>query len=443
MPSLLDSYHQSHGDASQAAELALAAAKSATNVFISVCEDRARSEAFRSTVRHQKRVRIGPLDGIPIAWKDNIDLVGEVTTAGTKVLHRTLADADAALVRKLTDCGVINVGKTNMSEFAFSGLGLNPHFGTPQAETPGSRAPGGSSSGSAVAVARGIVPIAVGTDTAGSLRVPAAFNGVCAFRPSIGRHSLVGVMPLAPTMDTVGFIAKLPEDIITVEGELAPSPVHLDNSEGFEMVFDPHWLESEMISDEVLEAFYNHLDELRDCGVTVREQEIPALKEFFSLLDDFGWLGSYEAALSLRPLMEGHQREDFDERVWDRVHAVSEHIFERIVALTLGRRRLIEALPQQLGNSLLLMPTVSHTAPELSRLEQDPSHFAETNLATLRLTMFGSFLDTPAFVMPLAANAAGQFSSVQWLTIRGNDQSLLRTVSQVNSLKIQNNKQNQ
>lgn len=438
MTSMLEVFQQGHGTPSEAAEMSIALAKSAKEVFISVCGERAQVEAETSTLRQQKGRLLGPLDGMPIAWKDNIDLRGMVTTGGTKVLSRNPAGSDAALVKKLTSCGVVSVGKTNMSELAFSGLGLNPHHGTPTAESPGTHAPGGSSSGAAVAVARGIVPVSVGTDTAGSLRVPAAFNGVCAFRPSVGRHSFDGVMPLAPTMDTVGFLARFPEDILKVEQELVPDSTSYPDSSSLEMVFDPNWLESESISDEVLTAFYNHLEDLKDLGAVVIEQDIPALGEFFALLDKFGWLGGYEAALSLRPLMDEYQRQDFDVRVWDRVHAVSEHAFERVIQLTSGRRRLLKALPQQLGKNLLLMPTVAHTAPELSRLEQDSAYFAETNMATLRLTMFGSFLDTPAFATPSGVTAEGQFCSVQWLAPQGNDQRLLRAVRQVSIRKNKN-----
>lgn len=417
------------GNPAQTAETAIAKAKCATDVFISTCDERAQVEAELSAIRHKKDCRLGPLDGVPIAWKDNIDLKGVVTTGGTKVLRYNRAKADAALVIRLTQCGVVNIGKTNMSELAYSGLGLNPHYGTPPAESPGRQAPGGSSSGSAVAVARGVVPIAMGSDTAGSLRVPAAFNGLCAFRPSVGRHSLDGIMPLAPTMDTAGFLARDAEDIITVEQALVPTNRLSPEISEIVTVYDPHWLQSENISDEVLTAFYSHLKELRELGVVVVEKELPVLRDFYNLLDQYGWLGGYEAAWQCRVLMESHSRDEFDVRVWDRVNSVSEHRFDRVVALTEGRKKLLQSIRQQLGSSLLLMPTVAHTAPDLGKLEKDPEHFAKTNIETLRLTMFGSFLDTPAFALPAGTNSDGQFCSVQWLAPQGKDERVLRAVN--------------
>lgn len=416
------------GYPAQTAQTAIAKAKSAKDVFISTCDERAQVEAELSALRHKKDCRLGPLDGVPIAWKDNIDLKGVATTGGTMVLRHNRPKADAALVNRLTQCGVVNIGKTNMSELAYSGLGLNPHYGTPPAESPGRQAPGGSSSGSAVAVARGIVPIAMGSDTAGSLRVPAAFNGLCAYRPSVGRHSFDGIMPLAPTMDTAGFLAREPEDIIAVEQALVPTKWLSSEISELVTVYDPHWLQSENISDDVRTSFYNHLTELRELGVVVVEKELPVLRDFFGLLDQYGWLGAYEAVWQCRQLMDAHPQEDFDVRVWDRLHSVADHRFDRVVALTEGRKVLLRAIQDQLGSSILLMPTVAHTAPDLEKLEKDSAHFAKTNMATLRLTMFGSFLDTPAFALPVGKTPEGQFCSVQWLAPQGKDERVLRAV---------------
>lgn len=420
------------------AEQAIAAANSSRSVFISICEERATLEAQLSALRHEKGLQLSPLDGVPVAWKDNIDLKGTVTTGGTKVLGQNLATRDATLVNRLSRCGVINVGKTNMSELAYSGLGLNPHYGTPTAVSPGRQAPGGSSSGSAVAVARGIVPLAMGSDTAGSLRVPATFNGISAFRPSSGRHSRDGLMPLATTMDSVGFMAKHPEDIVSVERVLIPNEQYTVHPEEIAAVFDPYWLDSESISDEVLRSFDNYIGQLRSQGVTVVEKKLPLLGDFFQQLDEHGWLGGYEAAWQCRQIMKGFERQDFDMRVWDRVNSVADHRYDKVILLSEVRRKLMKSVQNQLGNSFLLMPTTAHTAPDLDKLEQNANHFAKVNLATLRLTMFGSFLDTPAFVMPTRESSDGQFCSVQWIAPQGNDERLLQAIETLTSSNAHN-----
>lgn len=435
MESLLDLHREGQQYPIQRLNFAMNASNDLGDVFISSCGERSQVEAEASFIRHKKGLSLGPLDGVPIAWKDNINFKGMSTTGGTKLLRDVESD-DAALVKKMTQLGVVNIGKTNLSELAFSGLGLNPHYGTPAAEAPGHKAPGGSSSGSAIAVARGLVPIAMGTDTAGSLRVPAAFNGICAFRPSVGRHSLDGVLPLSPTMDTVGFLAGTPEDIITIERTLIPDSVSRSRElSEITLVYDPHWLDSEDISESVMLSFENHLQFLRESGVSVVQKAIPALKDFFKLLDQFGWLGGYEAAWQWGPFMRANKKSDFDERVWNRIQSVSSHSFSTVIHLMENRRVLMQSISRELGNSVLLMPTVTHTAPNLDSLESDPELFAQVNLATLRLTMFASFLDMPSFVQPSGVSPEGQFCSVQWSVIRGNDDLLLGDIELLGSVK--------
>ena len=163
------------------------------------------------------------LDGIPIAWKDLFDIEGMATTAGSVVL----ADAaegrqDAAVVTALKSAGMVAIGRTNMSEFAFSGLGINPHYGTP--ENPHStdvpRIPGGSSSGAGVAVAAGLVPVAMGTDTGGSVRIPAAFNGIVGYKATRGRYAMEGVFPLAKSLDSLGPLCRTVQDAVWIDAAM-------------------------------------------------------------------------------------------------------------------------------------------------------------------------------------------------------------------------------
>ncbi len=178
--------------------LSLAAEDRARNVFTKLFADEARALAEASDVARPAHPA-EPLSGIPVTVKDNIDLIGRVTTAGSTLLGTASpARDDAPVVRRLRQAGLVILGHTNMTEFAFSGLGLNPHYGTPlnPAFPAERRIPGGSSSGAAVSVALGMAPFAVGTDTGGSVRIPAAFCGLAGFKPSAGhiprrRHSPV------------------------------------------------------------------------------------------------------------------------------------------------------------------------------------------------------------------------------------------------------------
>ncbi|MER9292212.1 amidase family protein [Mesorhizobium sp. M0518] len=197
---------------------ALDKARASTGVFISLMEEAALAEAAVATRRRSAGAALSDFDGIPFAVKDLFDVVGSVTSAGSRSrLAVPAAPRDSAIVANLRKFGMIPIGKSNLSEFAFSGLGLNPHFGTPTASGREDRVPGGSSSGSAIAVQRGIVPVALGTDTAGSVWVPAAFYGIAGFQPSRGRYDMRGVYPLAASFDTAGPLARNAEDCLVMD----------------------------------------------------------------------------------------------------------------------------------------------------------------------------------------------------------------------------------
>ncbi len=212
-------------DAEEVADRALAAARACDDqaIFIRLTDDRARDEARIASRRLRAGRPRGLLDGVPVAWKDLFDLAGITTTAGSRVLAPgPAAERDATVVARLKAAGMVCVGHVNMTEFAFSGIGLNPHYGTPRNPhgTGEPRIPGGSSSGSAVAVARGLVPVAIGSDTGGSVRIPAAFNGIIGFKSSTGRYPMEGVFPLSRTLDTVGVFTRTVTDAVIVDAAL-------------------------------------------------------------------------------------------------------------------------------------------------------------------------------------------------------------------------------
>ena len=191
---------------------------------ISVTASNALLQAETVDCRHSAGLSPRPLEGMCVAWKDIIDQEGEVTTLGSALRKDAkCATEDAPIVRKMEQAGAISLARTNLSELAFSGLGINPHFGTPPSALSQGipLLPGGSSSGSAVLVAKGIADIGIGTDTSGSVRVPAALNGIYGFRPSTARYCRKGVHALSETLDTVGVLANSVERIIATDAVLA------------------------------------------------------------------------------------------------------------------------------------------------------------------------------------------------------------------------------
>ena len=174
-----------------------------------------------------------PYAGIPISIKDLFDITGQVTRAGSTVLaNRPAATQDATSVARLRRAGFVVIGRTNMSEFAFSGLGMNPHYGTPRNpwERPQGRIPGGSSSGAAISVADGMAHAALGTDTGGSCRIPAAFTGLVGYKPTASRVPRTGAIPLSTTLDSIGPIARSVACCATLDAVLAnDSPPNLTN----------------------------------------------------------------------------------------------------------------------------------------------------------------------------------------------------------------------
>src|SRR6516164_68170 len=177
---------------------------------LTVYPEAARAAADAADARASTGTTLGPLDGAIVSIKDLFDVAGEPTRAGSKILaeEAAQASADAVIVQRLRQAGAAIVAKTNMTEFAFSGIGANPHFGTPGNPRDRARVPGGSSAGAPVAVADGMSDIAIGTDTGGSVRIPAALCGLVGFKPSRQRIPTEGAFPLSKTLDSVGPIAR-------------------------------------------------------------------------------------------------------------------------------------------------------------------------------------------------------------------------------------------
>jgi aspartyl-tRNA(Asn)/glutamyl-tRNA(Gln) amidotransferase subunit A len=377
-----------------------ALARARAPIFVALTEQRARREARASRERLRAGVPRGPLDGVPVAWKDLVDVAGTPTTAASAVLRDApAAAADAPVVARLADAGMVCVGKTNLSELAFSGLGLNPHFGTPPNPRAPGCAPGGSSSGSAVAVAADIVPVAIGTDTSGSIRVPAAFCGIAGFKPSAARVDRRGILPLAPTLDSVGPLATSVRDLVAVDAALrAAAPAGGDAAP----LIVPDGGFADDVEPAIGRAFAAAVAAL---GARVERRPIPALDAALAAFDAHGSLVAHEAWRTHAALLDGGDAERLDPVVLRRLRDGRALAPEGRDALLAERARLQAELATQLRGGVLLLPTAPIDAPPIAPIAHDVERFLATNARALRTTMPASFLDMPGVALPLAAGS--------------------------------------
>jgi aspartyl-tRNA(Asn)/glutamyl-tRNA(Gln) amidotransferase subunit A len=397
--------------------------------FIAVTPKRARMEAEASRKRHRDGHAAGPLDGVPIAWKDLVDMAGERTTAGSALF----ADAppkekDAPIVANLSAAGMVALGKTNLTEFAFSALGLNPHFGTPRnprdPSTP--RIAGGSSSGAAVAVAGGLAPCAIGSDTGGSIRAPASFCGIVGFKTSEGRIEKRGVFPLSRTLDTIGPMAHTVEDCVLIDMALrGQSTTHLRpvDLRGVEFVVpDKSGIDdAEPAVAANLEAV---MKRLAAAGAKVASRPVPSIGAMRALIAQYGSLIAIEAYAEHRAIFESADATRMDRRVVKR--ALLGRVNERDAAnLQRGREELIVALTDELKGAVLALPATPMTAPAIDALERDDEVFRVTNLRAIHYTFLGNLFRMCGLALPSGADSAGLPTGVQFLAPGGEDERLL------------------
>ncbi len=426
--SLAEDFASGRSDPVQALEQALDQASQSAAVFICLTAERARREAEAAAARWRAGQPLSVFDGVPLAWKDLFDVAGSITTAGAAYRrHAPAALLDAPSVGLLCRAGMVS-----------SGLGLNPHFGTPHnphgRDQP--RIPGGSSSGSAVAVAAGIVPIAMGTDTAGSIRIPAALNGLVGYRSSSRRYSRDGVFPLAHTLDSLGPLTRSVRDALAIDdllhGRISTHRVRSLKGQRFV-------LEQGLLAD-VEPAVRNNLlrgvERLKAEGALVEMRPCATFQATLALIQQQGWLGAFEAFALHETLLDSADAEQLDPRVRRRLEAARSLPASRLIHLIEARQRLQQQLIDDLDGALLITPTVAHVAPALAALEADDDLFVSTNLATLRLTMPGSLLDMPGVTLPSGHDAQGLPTGLLLSAPAGEDARLLRAALSVESQLI-------
>ena len=432
--SMAEDFASGRSDPVQALEQALDQASRSASVFISLTAERARREAEASAARWRAGQPLSGFDGVPVAWKDLFDVAGSVTTAGAAYRRNAPAALlDAPSVGLLCRAGMVSIGKTNLSELAYSGLGLNPHFGTPHNPhgTDQPRIPGGSSSGSAVAVAAGIVPIAMGTDTAGSIRIPAALNGVVGYRSSSRRYSRDGVFPLARSLDSLGPLTRSVRDALAIDDLLhGRTQTHSARSlKGQRFV-----LAQQDVEPAVRNNLLSAVAQLKAQGALIEERECPTFQATLDLIKHHGWLGAFEAFALHQTLLDSADAEQLDPRVRRRLEAARALPASQLIHLTDARCRLQQQLLDDLDGAILITPTVAHVAPALAPLENDDDLFVNTNLATLRLTMPGSLLDMPGVTLPSGRDAQGLPTGLLLSAPTGEDARLLRAALSVETV---------
>ena len=398
--------------------------------FIFVTAERARREAAASRKRQREGRPAGPLDGVPVAWKDLVDLAGAPTTAGSALFRDSPPKTeDAPIVANLAAAGAVALGKTNLTELAFSALGLNPHFGTPinprDPATP--RIAGGSSSGSAVAVAAGLAPYAIGSDTGGSIRIPAGFCGLVGFKSSEGRVDKQGVFPLSRTLDTIGPIAHTVEDCALVDmalrGRLTTDVRRLGVGD-LELVV-PDEIGADEVDDAVAANLEAVLGRLAAAGASVVRRPLRLIAEMRALAERHGHLIAIEAYAEHSAILESADAPRMDRRVVARALLGRAASGYDVIALQRGRERLVAALADELKEALLVMPTTPMTAPPMAPLERDDELFRSTNLRAIRYTVLGNLFRMCALALPSGTDSAGLPTGVQFLAPAGQDDRLL------------------
>ena len=372
--------------------------------FLEVHAVAARACADAIDRQREAGVPLPALAGIPISIKDLFDEAGHVTRAGSRALDDAPpARDDAVVVRRLRAAGAVIVGRTNMTEFAYSGLGLNPHHGTPRNpwDRAAGRIPGGSSSGAAVSVTDGMAVAAIGTDTGGSVRIPSALCGLTGFKPTAVRVAQDGCLPLSHSLDSIGPLARSVACCAELDAVLSgapPTPLHVARLRGRQFAL-PRTLAFDGIDSAVSTAFENARRRLEAAGAEFIDLELP---EFAALahINRLGGLIAAEAWAWHAPLLS--QREaDYDPRVATRMRRGAAMTAAEYITLQSERRQWIAAVGARLRDfDALLMPTVPVIAPRIADVNASEEAYGRANLLMLRNPTLINFLDGCALSLP-------------------------------------------
>ena len=394
-------------------------------VFTTLYEASARREAEASDARVAAGKALGPLDGRIVSIKDLLDVAGETTRAGSAVLRRQPpAKTDAPVVQRLRAAGAVIVGKTQMTEFAFSALGTNPHDPVPGNPRDRSRAPGGSSSGAVVSLVDGMAEIAIGSDTGGSIRIPSALSGAVGFKPTSGRVPTTGAFSLSSTLDTIGPIAGSIADCAIADAVLsgASQPALVPTTRARLIVARGRLFDG--IEPAVADAFEAGVKRLHAAGLTIEEGSLEPVLDRLAEIDGIGGFPSIELGATLRDLGVA-SLDEVDPKTRTRIEAGAGILGVDYVRMQRRRAAVVQAFQAGMSDdTVYLLPTTPIQAPPLSSVADDAG-FHRANGLVLRNPRVGNLLDTPSISLPLPVPAGALPVGLMLIGRRGADRALL------------------
>jgi aspartyl-tRNA(Asn)/glutamyl-tRNA(Gln) amidotransferase subunit A len=402
---------------------------------LTVYREQAKAAADAADARAKAGISLGPVDGTIVSIKDLFDVAGEVTRVGSRVLadEGKPVAVDAPVVRRLRAGGAVIVAKTNMSEFAYTGIGANPHFGTPGNPADRKRVPGGSSSGAAVAAADGMCEIAIGTDTGGSCRIPGALCGIVGYKPSRQRIPTDGAFPLSYSIDSIGPIARSVEAcaradaVMANETYAALEPVILA---GIRIgVVQGYPLEN--LDETVHERFSDAIARLNKAGARISEEKLPLLEDMVQV-NSKGGVQPAEAFTIHRDLLT-RRADAIDPNVRVRLERARNIGAADYIDMVRARARLIRLMDDRIADvDVLVWPTTPMIAPTIQEVAT-ADEFARKNAMLLRNTVIVNFFDLCAISLPVP-RGSGLPTGLMLVARNGQDQRLFRIAAAVERL---------
>jgi len=390
-------------------------------IYARLAEDRALAEASAAAERAQSGNRRGLLDGVPISWKDLFDTAGVATEAGSELLKGRVPDADAEVLKNATEAGLVCLGKTHMSELAFSGLGYNPVTETPPSVNDADAVSGGSSSGAATSVAFDLAACGIGSDTGGSVRIPSAWNNLVGLKTTSGRLSLKGVVPLCESFDTVGPLCRTVEDAALMLAALEggkPADLAGATLKGKRLMI----LQTEAmqgVRDEPMAAFMGAVEKLKAAGAVVEDGIAPEVTEALELS---AVLFTTEAYAQWHKEIEAAPEKMFG-AILERFRAGATFSGVEFVEGWMKLRKLREAYHARVaGYDAVIMPTSQILPPNQHLLETDHAYYITENLHALRNTRIGNLMGSAGLTLPTGTASCG----IMFLTPPMSEERLLR-----------------
>ena len=374
------------------------------NTFIETYHDRARTEASTVDTARKNGWTLPPFAGVSVSIKDLFDVAGDVTKAGSVLLADSPpASKDATIISRLRQAGFILIGRTNMTEFAFSGLGMNTHYGNPLSpyDRKTGRVSGGSSSGSAVSVSDKMAAVTVGSDTGGSTRAPSSYCGIVGLKPSCARMPSDGVFPLSPSFDAAGPMGNSVACVSIIDSIMAGGAGVREtpfSSVGLRLAIPDGYL-MEDLDIEVASAFDTAIDRLRDAGVNIQKIRLDEL-ETLRPSNNIRSIVSAEAYAVHRHWLDSDQSEKYDPFISHRLRGGADILAADYITMFQKRDAVCHAIKMQTrGFDALVLPTTPGIAPAIADMPSIEKKI-EMNARSLRNTAISNYLDRPTISIP-------------------------------------------